>query len=285
MVRSRHGADISTRFLLQSPLLVKLPNKACHAPGQQPRTGLRAHDQPAVGLPALPEPARGRRRPDDLVAGAGRAVSPERRADPQGPGVLRRVRRARRRLLRQAISSGICGRFSASIASCASPSWAPATWASRSPTIPGFRQEGFEIAALFDNSGRQGRPAVARRRADPRHPRPEEAREAATASASRSSPCRRRPPSTSSIWSSRPASRPCSTSRPARSQVPADVKLKSVDLTVSLESLSFYLAQGERWRVGRRQVRPGAARRQEAPPVARRCRGPRHDGRRRRQSR
>jgi len=27
--------------------------------------------------------------------------------------------------------------------------------------------------------------------------------------------------------------------------VPADVKLKSVDLTVSLESLSFYLAQGD----------------------------------------
>jgi NADH/NAD ratio-sensing transcriptional regulator Rex len=27
--------------------------------------------------------------------------------------------------------------------------------------------------------------------------------------------------------------------------VPANVKLKSVDLTVSLESLSFYLAQGE----------------------------------------
>lgn len=28
-------------------------------------------------------------------------------------------------------------------------------------------------------------------------------------------------------------------------QVPPDVKLKSVDLTVSLESLSFYLARGE----------------------------------------
>jgi NADH/NAD ratio-sensing transcriptional regulator Rex len=28
-------------------------------------------------------------------------------------------------------------------------------------------------------------------------------------------------------------------------KVPKDVKLKSVDLTVSLESLSFYLAQGE----------------------------------------
>jgi NADH/NAD ratio-sensing transcriptional regulator Rex len=27
--------------------------------------------------------------------------------------------------------------------------------------------------------------------------------------------------------------------------VPDDVKLKSVDLTVSLESLSFYLAQGD----------------------------------------
>jgi NADH/NAD ratio-sensing transcriptional regulator Rex len=27
--------------------------------------------------------------------------------------------------------------------------------------------------------------------------------------------------------------------------VPPDVKLKSVDLTVSLESLSFFLAQGE----------------------------------------
>jgi NADH/NAD ratio-sensing transcriptional regulator Rex len=28
-------------------------------------------------------------------------------------------------------------------------------------------------------------------------------------------------------------------------KVPQDVKLKSVDLTVSLESLSFYLAQGD----------------------------------------
>ena len=32
---------------------------------------------------------------------------------------------------------------------------------------------------------------------------------------------------------------------PGALKVPADVKLKSVDLTVSLESLSFYLAQGE----------------------------------------
>ena len=32
---------------------------------------------------------------------------------------------------------------------------------------------------------------------------------------------------------------------PGALQVPEDVKLKSVDLTVSLESLSFFLAQGE----------------------------------------
>jgi len=32
---------------------------------------------------------------------------------------------------------------------------------------------------------------------------------------------------------------------PGTMQVPDDVKLKSVDLTVSLESLSFFLAQGD----------------------------------------
>jgi len=32
---------------------------------------------------------------------------------------------------------------------------------------------------------------------------------------------------------------------PGTLQVPPDVKLKSVDLTVSLESLSFYLARGD----------------------------------------
>jgi redox-sensing transcriptional repressor len=32
---------------------------------------------------------------------------------------------------------------------------------------------------------------------------------------------------------------------PGALKVPDDVKLKSVDLTVSLESLSFYLAQGD----------------------------------------
>ncbi len=41
------------------------------------------------------------------------------------------------------------------------------------------------------------------------------------------------------------ASRRCSTSLPGTLKVPPDVKVKSVDLTVSLESLSFFLAQGQ----------------------------------------
>ena len=39
---------------------------------------------------------------------------------------------------------------------------------------PGFRQEGFEIAALFDNRSEKVGAAVARRRADSRHQRSEE---------------------------------------------------------------------------------------------------------------
>ena len=38
---------------------------------------------------------------------------------------------------------------------------------------------------------------------------------------------------------------------PGTLQVPPDVKLKSVDLTVSLESLSFYLARGDETRAPR----------------------------------
>ena len=42
--------------------------------------------------------------------------------------------------------------------------------------------------------------------------------------------------------------------------MPRDVKLKSVDLTVSLESLSFYLAREERCRVSRRRPRRAVCR-------------------------
>ena len=55
--------DISTRVLLQSGVwLVKTTNKGpvAAAPGKQSRrSGFRAHDQPAFGLPALPQRARG----------------------------------------------------------------------------------------------------------------------------------------------------------------------------------------------------------------------------------
>ena len=109
----------------------------------------------------------------------------------------------------------------------------------------GFRGEGFEIAALFDTRAGEGRPAIASR-------------------ASRSMT-----PATSSAWLGARASRIAVIAVPAESaqavvnsvvaagmkailnfspgalNVPADVKLKSVDLTVSLESLSFFLAQNE----------------------------------------
>ena len=124
-------------------------------------------------------------------------------------------------------------------------SWAPATSGLALADYPGFRQEGFEISALFDN-------AAARRSAS-----------------SRAAACR----STTSTTSKKIARRdgisiaviavPAPSAQhvvnlvvaagikavlnfsPGTLQVPPDVKLKSVDLTVSLESLSFFLAQGD----------------------------------------
>ena len=74
---------------------------------------------------------------------------------------------------------------------------------------PGFRDEGFEIAALFDTTRDKIGQCVAQRRRDSRHPRAARGRAAASRSRLPSSPCppsRRRP---SSIPSSRRASRPC----------------------------------------------------------------------------
>jgi redox-sensing transcriptional repressor len=109
---------------------------------------------------------------------------------------------------------------------------------------PGFRQEGFEISALFDNLkekvGQQSKSGV------PIHDindlkkfvRREGVRIAVLAV-----------PAASAqrvvdlvVGSGIKAVLNFS---PGALQVPADVKLKSVDLTVSLESLSFYLARGE----------------------------------------
>ena len=103
-------------------------------------------------------------RAERVVAGAGRAVPPERRADPQGPRPLRRVRRARRRLLRQGPAPAPPSDPRARSPRPGRRSWAPAISGWRSPTTPAFSGEGFEIAALFDTVrekvGRRSRSGV-----------------------------------------------------------------------------------------------------------------------------
>ena len=108
---------------------------------------------------------------------------------------------------------------------------------------PGFRHDGFDVVAL---STPRARRSGSTRAAACRFATPASSIGWSSASAS-TSPCWRcRPKSrrrSSTPWSA-PASRPSSTSRPAPLRVPKGVKLKNVDLTVSLESLSFFLARG-----------------------------------------
>ena len=109
---------------------------------------------------------------------------------------------------------------------------------------PGFRQEGFEIAALFDaanekigSESRSGVPIydikelkkVARR----------DRLDIAVIAVSS--------PSAQQVLNLVVAAgiRAVLNFSPGALQAPPDVKLKSVDLTVSLESLSFFLAQGD----------------------------------------
>ena len=109
---------------------------------------------------------------------------------------------------------------------------------------PGFRQEGFEISALFDNLrekvGQQSRGGV------PiydildlkRVSRKEGIRIAVIAVPA---------PSAQNVLNLVVAAgiKAVLNFSPGTLEVPAEVKLKSVDLTVSLESLSFFLAQGD----------------------------------------
>jgi redox-sensing transcriptional repressor len=109
---------------------------------------------------------------------------------------------------------------------------------------PGFRQEGFEIAALFDaanekigHESRSGVPIydikelkrVARR----------ERLDIAVIAV----PAPHAQPVVDQVITA--GVKAILNFSPGALQVPPEVKLKSVDLTVSLESLSFYLAQGE----------------------------------------
>src|SRR5881628_3045850 len=109
---------------------------------------------------------------------------------------------------------------------------------------PGFRQEGFEISALFDNLrekvGQQSRGGV---EIYDIHDLKKVARREGIRIAVIAVPA----PSAQHVLGLVVAAgiKAVLNFSPGTLQVPADVKLKSVDLTVSLESLSFFLAQGE----------------------------------------
>ena len=109
---------------------------------------------------------------------------------------------------------------------------------------PGFRQEGFEISALFDNLrekvGQQSRGGVPILDI---HDLKKVARRDSIQIAVIAVPA----PSAQHVLNLVVASgiKAILNFSPGTLQVPVGVKLKSVDLTVSLESLSFFLAQGE----------------------------------------
>ena len=109
---------------------------------------------------------------------------------------------------------------------------------------PGFRQEGFEITALFDNLsekvGQQSRGGVP---IYDIHDLKKFARRDAVSIAVVAVPVASAQRVVDLVIAS--GIKAVLNFSPGTLQVPADVKLKSVDLTVSLESLSFYLARGD----------------------------------------
>jgi redox-sensing transcriptional repressor len=109
---------------------------------------------------------------------------------------------------------------------------------------PGFRNEGFEIAALFDTMrdkiGRQSRAGVPIH--DIRQLR-QIVRQARIRIAVIAVPAGSAQAVVNAAVSA--GIKAILNFSPGALKVPSDVKLKSVDLTVSLESLSFFLAQGE----------------------------------------
>jgi redox-sensing transcriptional repressor len=109
---------------------------------------------------------------------------------------------------------------------------------------PGFRQEGFEISALFDTLkekvGQQSRSGV------PIHDI-SELKKVARREGIRIAVIAVPAPYAQHVLGLVVAAgiKAVLNFSPGTLQVPPDVKLKSVDLTVSLESLSFFLAQGD----------------------------------------
>jgi redox-sensing transcriptional repressor len=109
---------------------------------------------------------------------------------------------------------------------------------------PGFRDEGFEIAALFDSMqdkiGHASRSGVTIH--DIREFRAVVRREEITIAVI-AVPAESAQAVVNAVVAA--GIKAVLNFSPGALQVPPDVKLKSVDLTVSLESLSFFLAQGE----------------------------------------
>jgi redox-sensing transcriptional repressor len=109
---------------------------------------------------------------------------------------------------------------------------------------PGFRQEGFEIAALFDNlNAKVGHASRGGVPIQDIHELRKLARRDRISIAVIAVPAASAQQVVDLVVAS--GIKAVLNFSPGTLQVPADVKLKSVDLTVSLESLSFYLAQGD----------------------------------------
>jgi redox-sensing transcriptional repressor len=109
---------------------------------------------------------------------------------------------------------------------------------------PGFRVEGFEIAALFDTErakiGRRSRTGVRIHDIDDLRTI---VRRDKIGIAVIAVPAESAQPVVDAVVDA--GIKAILNFSPGALTVPPDVKLKSVDLTVSLESLSFFLAQGE----------------------------------------
>src|SRR5207253_2516311 len=109
---------------------------------------------------------------------------------------------------------------------------------------PGFRQEGFEIVALFDNlSAKVGQRSRGGVPIYDIHDLKRIARRDSISIAVIAVPATSAQHVVGLVVAS--GIKAVLNFSPGALQVPVDVKLKSVDLTVSLESLSFFLAQGE----------------------------------------
>jgi redox-sensing transcriptional repressor len=108
----------------------------------------------------------------------------------------------------------------------------------------GFREEGFEITALFDNlSAKVGQKSRGGIQILDIHDLKKYARRDRISIAVIAVPAQSAQRVVDLVVAS--GIKAVLNFSPGALQVPADVKLKSVDLTVSLESLSFYLARGE----------------------------------------